>query len=102
VKNLKSYDEFLNESVNSLPISIQEIEKALPKVIDLNYFLKQWYKYASVYNKTYDDMILEICPSFKLQDLIISSGQYAAYKRETYNGGYGGIKSLEEGKRKSC
>ena len=102
MKNLQTYEEFLNENLNeaNLPTTIAELEKALIKAADINEYLKIWESYSSQYRRyfPYENLVTDFVPKANMQDIILSQGKYVSDEKKLYDEGYGGYSKPVEAK----
>ena len=92
MKNLQTYEEYLNENLNEakLPTTIPELEKALVKAADINEYLTKWEKYSSQFRRYYPyaELVTDFVPKANMQDIILSQGKYVSDEKKRYDEGY--------------
>jgi hypothetical protein len=102
MKNLQTYEEYLNENLNEakLPTTIPELEKALVKAADINEYLTKWDKYSSQFRRYYPyaELVTDFVPKANMQDIILSQGKYVSDEKKRSDEGYGGYSRPVEAK----
>ena len=102
MKPIHTYEEFLNEAqLNeaSLPQTIEEMEKILPKVVNIEEFLHVWTSYSHQFRDLDMESLLDdIAPKLDKKSLVLSQGQFVTYNKKRYEDGYGGNSKPAESK----
>jgi hypothetical protein len=103
MKRIHTFESFLNEQLlneANLPQTIEDMEKVLPKVVNIVDFLKEWERYAGPFSGslTINGLLKSLDRNFDMKNIILSQGQYVTYQKKQYEGGYGGISKPIEAK----
>jgi len=103
MKHIHTFENFLNEQLlneANLPQTIEDIEKVLPKVVNIVEFLTAWAQYAGPFSGslTIDGLLKSLDRNFDMKNILLSQGQYVTYQKKQYEGGYGGINKPAEAK----